>query len=234
MIKTLMAAEEETLYEHIDEALRQYNERFLSKGYGIFINNRFKRLSLSFKNCETMVALAILLHDSGKAHFKYQENIGKQRIGIIHEVYSATLAWKTLQISESEKDVIAAAILLHHEYMRLPSLSDKGFEGYIEELRTTIEELASKYGLLHLLDVSKMTTLSSKDVNDVVDRLCSRLRDEKFYVCTVLILRPLVICDNLSAAHHRKGRPQRLFEDIEDPSALSMIRDCLLKEVQRA
>ncbi|MEM4603445.1 MAG: hypothetical protein QW842_06565, partial [Candidatus Nezhaarchaeales archaeon] len=91
-MKELMAAEGETLYEHIDVALDKYYEVFFSKGYGKFIANRLKQFSIC-KDCEVLAGLAILLHDSGKAHFRYQANLNRPRIP--HEAYSAAIAWNS-------------------------------------------------------------------------------------------------------------------------------------------
>lgn len=227
----LMAAEGETLYEHVDEALCKYNEVFLSKGYGKFITNKLKQLS-TCKNCEVLAGLAILMHDSGKAHFKYQANLN--RPGIVHEVYSAALAWNALLLNEYEKGIVAAAILLHHEYMRLPDLNSvtEDFNGYVDELRMIIHKASSKHGLEVYLDVSKITPLRRDDVRKVIRELNKRLKtkDGKFYICTMLNLHPLVICDNLSATiHRRRDSPRRLLEDVEDPKITSYLQDHLRK-----
>ncbi|MEM4469028.1 MAG: CRISPR-associated endonuclease Cas3'' [Candidatus Nezhaarchaeales archaeon] len=230
-MKELMAAEGETLYEHIDVALDKYYEVFFSKGYGKFIANRLKQFSIC-KDCEVLAGLAILLHDSGKAHFRYQANLNRPRIP--HEAYSAAIAWNSLLLNEEEKGIVATAILLHHEYMRLPDPNGviEDFNGYIEELRAIIQKVASKHGLELYLDISKITSLSRDDVREVVRRLDKKLRskDGRFYLCTTLILHPLVICDNLSAAIHRKGGgPPRLLKDVEDPKITSYLQDHLRK-----
>ncbi|MCR8487250.1 MAG: CRISPR-associated endonuclease Cas3'' [Crenarchaeota archaeon] len=230
-MRELMAAEGETLYEHIDVALEEYNEVFLSKGYGKFIANRLKRL-FTCENCEVLASLAILLHDSGKAHFRYQANLS--RPGIPHEAYSAAIAWNTLLLNEDEREIVAAAILLHHEYMRLPNSNRiiEDFNGHIEELRAIIQKLSLKHGLELYLDISKITPLPRDYVREIVKELNKKLRskDRRFYLCTMLILHPLVICDNFSAAiHRRKGRYPRLLEDLEDPKTTSYLQDYLRK-----
>ena len=233
-MRELMAAEGETLYEHIDMALDRYYEAFLSKGYGKFIANRLKRLS-TCKDCEMLAGLAILLHDRGKAHFRCQANLN--RPGIPHEAYSAAIAWNTLLLNEDERGIVAAAILLHHEYMRLPNPNGviEDFNGYIEELRAIIQKVASKHGLELYLDISKITSLSRDDVREVVRRLDKKLRskDGRFYLCTVLILHPLVICDYFSAAiHRRRDRAPRLLKDVEDSKITSYLQDCLRKVLE--
>ncbi|MEM2622780.1 MAG: CRISPR-associated endonuclease Cas3'' [Candidatus Nezhaarchaeales archaeon] len=230
-MRELMAAEGETLYEHIDIALEKYYEAFLSKGYGKFITNRLKRLS-KCKDCEMLASLAILLHDSGKAHFRYQANLN--RPGIPHEAYSAAIAWNALLLNEDEKGIVAAAILLHHEYMRWPYPVGviEDFNGYIEELRAIIQKVSSKHGLELYLDIFKITSLSRDDVREVVRRLNKKLRskDGRFYLCAILILHPLVICDNFSAAiHRREGRSPRLLKDVEDSKITSYLQDYLRK-----
>lgn len=225
-MRELMAAEGETLHEHMDEALRKYNELFLSKGYGRFVANKFKGF-LTSGDCGTLAGLAILLHDIGKSHFEYQANLEKP--GIPHEVYSAALAWNALSVSENEKDVVAAAILLHHEYMRLPNPSSvtKGFEGYVEEVRGVVHEVSLKHGLRSYVNTSKIDALRSEKVRTIIEHLNKKLRDRQFYVYAMLILHPLVICDNFSAYLHRRGAPPRLLKDVEDPRITSYIQDYL-------
>lgn len=221
-----MAAENEKLYEHIDEAMRQYNERFLSNGYDKFITNRLRKLSINFEECGILIGLSILLHDIGKSHFQYQANLKKPRIP--HEAYSAALAWNALLLGENEKRLVASAILLHHEYMRLlePHNITIDFNGYIEELRDVLKNLSLKYGISHYLDLSKITTLPSCYVKDVIKNLNKGLKEsnKQLYIGTMLILRPLVICENLSASLHRKGRFPRFLEDIENPKIISTIQ----------
>lgn len=227
-MKTLMAAEDETLYEHIDEAMHQYCKNFLSHGYGKFITNRLRRLSINFEDCGALIGLAILLHDSGKSHSQYQANLKKPLIS--HEAYSAVLAWNALLLGENEKKAVSSAILLHHEYMRLPEprTITRDFEGYVGELISILRDISLKYGISRYLDLSKITTLSSCYTRDVIGNLNKGLKSSKqLYACTTLILHPLMICDNLSASLHRKGRFPRFLKDIEDPKITSDIRKYL-------
>ncbi|MEM0253987.1 MAG: CRISPR-associated endonuclease Cas3'' [Candidatus Bathyarchaeia archaeon] len=224
----LMAAENETLYEHIDEALRKYYEIFLSNGYDKFIANKFKNLSIN-GDYGALAGLAILLHDAGKAHFRYQLNL--KRPGISHEAYSAALAWNVLLLNENEKGVVAATILLHHEYIRLPdpnSITEE-FKGHFEELKNILDKLSLNYGLRNYLDISKITALPREDVRAIIKYLGRKLRDKKFYFHTILNLHPLVICDNFSASLHRGGASPKLLEDFECSNVTSRIQDHLKK-----
>lgn len=224
----LMADVKETLYDHVDEALNQYQVLFLSNGYDVFITNRLKMFSMNFEECGALAALALLLHDVGKAHIDYQNSLKEnKKASICHEFYSVALAWDVLSIGGDERDVVTAAILLHHEFMRLPDPHriTKDFVGEVKELKEILDELSTKYKLSPYLDLSKLSPLRREHVFKIVSRIREKLlRDRNFYACTTLILRPLVICDNVSAHIHRMGRLPRILKDVEDPKLVSSIR----------
>ena len=224
---TLMAAASETLYEHIDEALRFfYHEGFIPRGYGTFITSKLKLQGqeVDEKSAKDLVGLAILLHDVGKAHSLYQKAIeryereGVWRSRIVHELYSVAVAQRVLILNEEAKRLVMTAILLHHEYMRLPnsSMVDEPFKADIEELKRVIMELSLRYGLSEHLKLSEIRMLSKHEVRSVVKSLVAQIKvDRRLYACAALILHPLIICDNISAHRHRRDRIPRILEDVD-------------------
>jgi len=236
-----MAASGETLYEHVYEALNYfYREAFISRGYGEFITNKLKLQGLDAdeETAKNLVGLAILLHDVGKAHFLYQKAIemyrgGAWRSHIVHELYSTAVADRVLVLDENAKRLVTTAILLHHEYMRLPDSSriNEPFKANIEELKEVIGKLSVSYGLSQHLNLDEIRILSEREVRDTVRSMILQLRrDKRLYACTALILHPLIVCDNISAHRHRRDRLPRVLGDVEEPKDMKRVYE-VLREV---
>jgi len=233
-----MAASKETLYEHINEALLFYQEQFVSKNYGFFLENKLRLWGCNFKEgAIDIVGLAILCHDLGKAHRLYQEAIekyGKEGVWhptVNHELYSVAISNCILKLNTEVKEPILASIALHHQYMRelKPIGINKPLEMDLKELRDLLVKLSTRHGLSKYLNLNELKLLSSTEIFEVVTKLRERIITNKtLYRLAMLILHPLVICDNVSAFKHRQDRTPRILKDVMlSEQAYVLLRRCM-------
>ncbi|GEM_PF-3386543 len=226
----VLAAECETLLEHIDTGLEILEEYFINLGYVSFISYK-----TGIDNVEDLLKATILLHDLSKGYDEYQERLLTGKGFPKHEYFSAAIADKILHVDNNEKQVVELAIVWHHMAMRSPKiLADiKKWRKFkapntislkdTREMIDIITTLCNKWNIKCIIPSLLPNKLTlDRDVHPLARHLWKRItkgRDKiKFYLNTILFLRVLILCDNLAAYRNRS-------ECIIDPYLPVFLRD---------
>ena len=263
----LMAAPNETLWDHLNVALVFYKHIYVAQGYGALLFRRAVRLGLDVPgglkgDLNVLPQLAILLHDLGKAYEPLQGSVRERGTASHHEYVSVAAASRMLRLdglggdARFLRDSILLSIVWHHTAMRGSDIherrswladvyrrysSDRKYVFRLEEageLRWIMDTLAKTFNLHNYLDVDSLPgEITLDDVNRVSSSLVEELRDRerglKLYAYALLILHPLMVCDNYSANTNRMGRLTRFLADLPTPRETVPIRDALRRLVRK-
>jgi len=101
-----------------------------------------------------------------------------------------------------------------------------------KELIYILSEISQNYGLggyLHLEDLPMEISIEEiiKFSEELAERLTSREGGSVLYFYTLLLLHPLITCDNYSASVNRGGRAVRFLIDLPTLREIIHVRDAL-------
>jgi len=212
----VLAAKCELLSEHLDVGIEVFQKYFVNTKYMTFIKKR-----TGIKNPEEALKAMILLHDVAKGYDEYQERIKTNRGFPKHEYYSAAIAGKVLlNIDIFLRDTIQLSIIWHHMAMRGPRLikdirSWDKFKAPKElnlrnsnDLKSLISYLCKKWNI-NIINVKLLpnSLTFNEDIVPLVKQLDDRLKSFKkglnLYLNTIIFLRILTLCDNITASKNR-------------------------------
>ncbi|MBU3174301.1 CRISPR-associated helicase Cas3' [Clostridium estertheticum] len=148
----------------------------------LIILNQFKEIY----NIENKTYLKLLniceIHDIGKAHFEFQNDITSKNRKVRHELLSASY----LNITYNER----IAILLHHRDIRTLNKTMLKANKYYDEFRKDLEKELN------------IETLDIRDILYKLDRstLCDELKDKEL----IFLKGYLQLCDHLASAGVKK------------------------------
>jgi len=193
---------EETLEEHVHVGLMFLDKLYISKGYHHHIA---RRLDIDEESSKIALKATYALHDLGKAYRPFQDMILKGQGAPGHEVLSAYLTLKCLNLDLSIKGGIAFSILLHHHAMRviIKAVSKvKNYRSAFTISNEDLEYLSRLYSNLGL-KVSLEDKIEPKAIINILDKLTDLFKASpkvwKEYTLAYLLLHPLVTCDIMAA-----------------------------------
>ena len=255
-----MASTDETLWAHINTALVFYNYIYGSRNYERLILSRAKALGVDLDEvlASALPKLVIALHDIGKAYEPFQSNVRKVGTAQLHEQVSAYVTGNVLFIDEKIKEAVLTSIILHHSPMRGGSIAVpkgdlekvglrySGGQGSVfksfrllawEELEEMLEFLGREYGFSEYLLINKLPVdVSIRDISEEAKRLyevlITRSIGPEIYMFSLLLLHPLIVCDNYSANINRSSSrrlPVRFLVDLPLPKETSVIARAILR-----
>lgn len=196
---------EETLERHVIAGLRYLEELYIKFNYHLHVS---KRLMVEPSEAELFLKATYALHDIGKAYKPFQDMIRSGRGAPGHEILSAIVVVKGLNVDLYAKRGIALSILLHHHAMRpigraiLEALKSKKYTLPNNGLR-----LLSTISSIVEVEVKPVTAITVRELKEIIisdiAKLLSveKLQDSwKVHTLAYLALHPLITCDALAAA----------------------------------
>lgn len=231
-----------TAFAYTNQRLRQHSEKtmeyalkFSSKDYAEVcakrINAASKKKIISADEFMELVKISALMHDTGKAADKYQEQfegtLCENPSFYLHEIPSAMIAKSLMEESGYDKYyvfLVSIAILLHHTAMRsfdeqeisLGNSKNNGwiFRGWKKDLDEISSALFKRTSPLNCIEAKK-----AKSFLDWIRRIAGDNEECRFAKLYCLILSPVIYGDNIDAKS-RGGRKRSLFskelEEITD------------------
>lgn len=226
-----MASEREDLKTHIKTCLSFLDTHFISVGAA---KNVAKVFSITEKEAVKALKATVVFHDYGKAAQEYQQKASSRKLSFPkHEYFSAAAAWQTLADTSWKTECIIA-ILWHHMAMRGPNFAVdiKTWDKFkAPESATIVERFVKVFREIlqyHELDdvvvgdpPEKITFAQVDDLTKKMYQAINQLESGMtVYRRSLKLLRPLLIVDNLAAAHHRGGLERVFVKDLPNPKSV--------------
>ncbi len=222
----------ETLYEHINNALR-YVDGVNEKRIGKFVSK-----NLNVKNFEELLRYAVILHDSGKAFYQSSYNIKRDKEGEYlsfygHEYISAILS--DLFISEKIRKTydisylsIVFAVMYHHHAMN-PEHRKRAINNLAESDNNTRHLHKLHHVLSSFLNEEDHSIIkrcidelpkriNRSNVNIIESKLAEKLihspNNTNLKKLSLILLDSLITCDYLSAKEKREESKSPFFKAV--------------------
>lgn len=218
------------LKEHSENTM-QYAVSYASKNYAEVCVRRIRaasKISYSPDEFLELVKIAAILHDSGKAADKYQE----QFIGIpskkpsfsFHEIPSAILAKRIMEKSGYGLDsvlFVSLAVLFHHTAMRAFDQQERFLNSIrqpwsFKKCKSDLDGICSAI-FKNKFQLSSINKEEARNFFDWIRRTTGDPDKSRFIKLYCLILNPVIYGDNIDAKSRGGSKKKsRFVEELEE------------------
>jgi len=246
----LLAAENETLYQHIDTGLLFLRKQYIETGYIDFIARK-----TGIGKAEELAKAIITLHDVAKGYDEYQERVRAGKKFPKHEFFSAYIADKTLNLDTEQKTMAELAIIWHHIAMRSPRfwVELRNWRKYNapevlnlrdpNRLLSILREVCLKWKISVISVENIPQKIGIYEIEDYIKKLykLSETNTINLYLKTIYYVRILILCDNYAASINRATATREkipiFLRDMSPPENIFKVRkqiEKLTKSIRRA